>query len=263
MKMFIALFLVLLCLFIAGCETLDPTSTTSNSNTTEETIADKLYSDLKFNLTERKINCYEIFDIKDFGWDQGVSNFENLKFINKHGELFLFSIEKLFYSTNTNCEKVNTNIKFKKFLYNYVVSTDNKLYEYDYTSKTIKQVEIPREIRPYDLSNVFYLCHNLYSGFLRVENNNIYSCQTEELLLELPPNETIEIIADNTIKTNKGWYIITGVVKNEKECKKYLDVQPIYGIEYKQITSENIKFYKSYRGEKYGIAIIENRLFFC
>lgn len=166
----------------------------------------------------------DIFEhIVDF---YGINVDEHL-FITDDGSLYHFSFRKRFSSNNLHYKKIETDLKFVKFIDGFFVGTDNKIYDYDYDTSSIINPDTDSELNGEDLSKVFYVGGKL--RYCKISGNRIYSLSDNECVYTFA-NETIEFAIDNTIKTDKGIYRIFENCINETEVNKYADVEPIYGI---------------------------------
>lgn len=75
-------------------------------------------------------------------------------------------------------------------------------------------------------------------------SNFNYKCISNTIIDTIPEGETFIELEGEIIKTDKAYYKID--IKNEEECKMYIDVKPVYGlIKIDDISSDydNIKYF--------------------
>lgn len=266
--------LIVLCgivlLGICGCENKN----TSNEGNNEE---NKLSSIKGYNIREtdvvpsyyQKVNvkCDEIKDIKDYYFGY---------FITNYGELYKFSYDKVFSDTDTNCKRINTNIKFIKFIDGGLLDENNNIYVIDkddnlslftfqpgympmpYLNDIAKKeyINVSRTMKPNDNIHIyFYYSEN--KVYKLKDDFNTEADVEENAIFELKKDETISYIVDATIKTNKNFYIYKSVITNKDECNKYADIECNYEnkfYEIPELSNKKFLFYKS------GMILVDNEL---
>ena len=217
--------------FICGC------SNQENNNKTKQ-VKEQCSITREF---QSKMKCPEMKDIKHSG--DGI-------FITNNGDLYEFSSDK-YSTTNTNCRRVETDIKFDRIVKSTLITTNGECYTYNngiLKQPTKEEVEMGRawygtnqmEIKLYNIkANIFYLADidaekpDIY-GY--IDNNNVYSVtynwytnQAEEkLIYTFPTDEEIEYVTNGYIITNKAYYVYG--ITNQKQCSTYADIECEYGL---------------------------------
>lgn len=238
-----------------------------NGNTPEEQkkldkIANKEYLDtkkVKYQKVEwiSNIPLTEIKCIKD----NGMMNIQPKMFITNSGELYEFSTEKK-YSNEQVCKKIDTDVKFDRFnLFandrdlSIAISTDNQYYYYvdgefkDYyiNDATLRKInnEHPNNYGYYNGGatsyDIYYYVdgNNIYEYKLKINyhGGSKYTLVSDEIIDTIPENEKFISLDGRIIKTDKSYYKLG--IKNQEECNKYEDVQPIFGlVKLEDISSE-------------------------
>ena len=225
-------------------------------------IASKEYLDtkkVKYQKVEwiSNIPLTEIKCIKD----NGMMNIQPKMFITNSGELYEFSTEKK-YSNEQVCKKIDTDVKFDRFnLFandrdlSIAISTDNQYYYYvdgefkDYyiNDATLRKInnEHPNNYGYYNGGatsyDIYYYVdgNNIYEYKLKINyhGGSKYTLVSDEIIDTIPENEKFISLDGRIIKTDKSYYKLG--IKNQEECNKYEDVQPIFGlVKLEDISSE-------------------------
>ena len=173
-------------------------------------------------------------DIIDF------SEFDT-KFITKDGDLFEFSYNQLF-SNEKYCKKIDSNMKFTRFLNGAIETTANKIYGYS-EGKFIEKLSAWTGAYDYNVyekyPNSFLFSkvndrssYDINYQYAVVKNNIVYDINWDSLKLT-----EIDRLADDEeyigsyyqiLKTNKNFYNYN--IINNEECKKYADIECKYGL---------------------------------
>ena len=201
----------------------------------------------------------------------------NKLFITKDNELYMYSTDKIF-SNGENCKKIETDIKFQKFIKNIIVDVDNNLYKIK--DESVEKINVPsknasdsdkidfsiavngpsqlQSLNEKDYKNMSYINYDFRKYFyFYLKDNNVYNYNvrynesdetimdsnytlSDNKLVELEENEQIEFFIDGTIKTNKGYYLFENKVINKEESEKYADVKPEYKVGFYKIENEKI-----------------------
>lgn len=243
-------------------ESTEEKNSTEESKTNKEDRLGKIKNAIKSgrNLYQYSIPDTIINNIVDFHYGTP----EELYFITNNGDLYQLSLDKPF-SNETYCKKVDTQIKFKKFLGLTLLDENNNFYNYSFDLENpIDSENWLNKISPNEYNNIF-LVHsspNIFE-YLIVKGNNIFSCSTNDLIFTIPDDENIEYVLDNTIKTNKYWYAATPICINKEESKKYADIEKIFKIDFVRLNLDSdIIFYKESKAFKncyIGFLIINNK----
>ena len=246
------LILVFVSLTIFGCSTNNSKETEVKNKKSDIEIIEEKLNAFKYNIT-----CSEIQNLKQYS----VNN--NL-FITNDGQLYKLSIEKVF-SNETNCIKVDTNIKFARFINGSLVSADDSLYYYNNDGQVVKAiygneslVDIHKKIFN-KYKDIYYFGYDSNRGdgiYIRQDGNKIIRIFVSDIMLntkfkeelfgEIPEEETILGIYNNTIKTNIAYYVYG--VTNQTECDRYEDVKCNYGIVKNDLASDiydKLKYYQN------------------
>ncbi len=193
-------------------------------------------------------------DIKDY------SGFDNM-FLTKDGELYEWSLQT--FTNETNCKKVDTKIKFSRFINGTLVGYDEKLY--DYQDKIIKK-GAPEgtgslNTNIYDKYSDMFLFSRNYSvsdnsfdanhRYAIVKDNIVYETiftSDNDISLfqigEIPKDEITIGMYYNILKTNKNYYYYS--VINREQCNKYADIECEFGLmRFNEISDiyEELQFY--------------------
>lgn len=205
------LIIFLLILFICGCSSKEIKKDTNRNDDT--TIEKK--NDLKLlrGLTQEfDWNCdVDLHNIKDI-------NIYYMRFIDNNGSLYEFDLQKKYSTTNNNCKKVDTEIKFDSFSRDRIISIDKKIY--NYIDGIVEETGLK-------YSDYFDFEIELNPRYGIVNNNKVYDSSNKELYSFENGEEYINTIT-GIIKTNKAYYKY-GIV-NKKECNEYADIKCEYGI---------------------------------
>ncbi len=184
-------------------------------------------------------------------------------FITKSGDLFLFSLDKLFSNEQT-CKKVDTDMKFDRFYlyvddrnHSTIVSSDGNFYRYDENDSQIKVHDLGENKNPtateYSKNHInsygeYQMGHIINYVYYYIEGNNLYKALysldpypelnfvSETIIDTIPDGETFISLDGKVIKTDKAFYKVG--VKNHDEVDKYEDVEPIEGLEKIEDASE-------------------------
>lgn len=220
------------------------------------------------------VKCDEIKDIVDYLFYPGL-------FITNDGKLYQLSFDKVF-SNEKNCKQVESNNTFKKFIRSGILDNQNNIYYFDkdkyeleiynfepgYTSMPyIKDIDksnylnISSAKKPNDSMIDLYFYTKENKVYRYDADNNFRLTLNNEPIFVLENDEVIEYSLDETIKTNKNFYVYSSKVKNKEECEKYADIKCIYEDSFYKVDKnisnqyENIKFYKTVNG--YGTIIVD------
>lgn len=230
-----------------------PAESADGTTTSPKSI--KILLENEYELIKIEHDYPEIKNLKD------ISVNKNL-FITNDGSLYYISFDKL-CSNNKYCIKIDSNIKFSKFLYNIenevLLSTDNELYDCIYTDggwEVIKandaehHLEI-NNIEKNDFQKIMYI-PSLKNG--KVSSRGIY--HVKDTYLEHRSNPTqkrfnkylseIEWYGGNTIKSQGQYFCFYNKQTNVEECSKYADVKPIYELDFHKvdIPVDDVAFFK-------------------
>ena len=233
MKLIKMIILIFISLMIFGCSTNEIKTTEGKENREESEIIE-----YKLNLFKYNVVCSEIQNIKQYSANGGL-------FLTNDGQLYRLSIGKLF-SNEKNCLKVDTDIKFKRFINKSLISEDGSLYYYEeYNDGNIAKATLENG----GSTDIYKKMYNKYkdiyyfgfdsdrgeSIYIKKDGNKIIriigsgdSGFKEVVLGTIPENETIIEIYNNTIKTNNSYYVYG--ITNKIECDKYEDIKCNYGI---------------------------------
>lgn len=237
---------------------------------------------------EKEVTESDNFILKE-GWNK-TENFRCMKmteaidinttmklFITRDNELYMYSTDKIF-SNGENYKKIETDVKFQKFIKNIIVDVENNLYKIK--DDNIEKINIPSKDAddseridfsiavngpgqlPYfnekDYKNISYINYDFRKYvYLYMKDNNVYSYKVnyneygetildnsytlvDNKLVELAENEVIELFIDGTIKTNNGYYVFENRVINKEETNKYADIKPEYRVGFYKIENDNI-----------------------
>lgn len=267
MKKILGIVLIILaCIFITGCENQEPYGIGS----VEE---DKFINlgELGGGIKKYDLICDEIQDVVDY-------NIDNFLFITTDGELFKINYEQLF-SNNKNCKQISSDKKFIKFIKNGIIDENNDIYYVDELNdnQIVKfnfengypGMPYIQQISKDKYKNIIYAEINAENfDYLYLENNNLYSINTDEAYLNLQ-DETIIKVMDNTVITDKNFYIYSQKIINKTECEKYADINCITQDDFsildnKKIISQydKIKFVKYNSNNVVFITDINNNIYY-
>ena len=224
----VLVFLLVLC----GCN--------EKNNNKEEQKEENNKCTINNNIGDYLINesmvCPEFKNIKSSG---------DRLFVTNNGELYEYS-DKLYSTTNTNCKKVETDIKINRIIVNVLVGEDGSIYYYD--NGNLNRIDKDKLsgyswyfiVKTYGFNNsVFYLDrldindpdilgyvvdYRVYSIYYDYKNNKT----KEELIYEFESGEEIEKTTNGFITTNKAIYKYG--VTNKDECGQYEDIECKYGL---------------------------------
>lgn len=269
MKKVIALLLMISLIFaLFGCTTNNtpeaPSSDTSSNVTPEETEPFKYLGHPVDWISD--IPLSEIKSIKY----RTMFDLQPNMFITKSGDLYLFSLDKLFSNEQT-CKRVDTDLKFDRFyLYiddrnsSTIISADENFYCYDESNGQIKVDDLgyinsftskysKNHLNSYSEmqggSITYYVYYyiegnDLYKASYSYENFTKLKFVSEAIIDTIPDGETFISLDGKVIKTDKAFYKVG--VKNRDEVDKYEDVKPIEGLEKIEDVSEhydNIEYF--------------------
>lgn len=185
-----------------------------------------------------KLNCSILNNVKTKFEGKGTTTY----LITNDGDLYKIGN----FSDDTNCKKIDSNLKFERIVDNYLIDNQNNLYEIDnkdivkkqnasYIDKYVNDNSIVKFSAGILNVNDFYLKNDgiIYYG----QTNNIFKSFTNEKILDFLHDGTHIVL----IKTDKAYYIRK--VKDTK-CYKYDDIKCKYEYEkdeeltkkYKQIS---------------------------
>lgn len=164
------------------------------------------------------------------------------RFITNNGDLYLYS-QNIPFSNEKYYKKVDTEVRFVRFIDSYILSNDGKLYSYSNEELTeCNDTSFKKIHEKIGYDKLFNINHETYGYY---DNNSIYSIkynynsfefEDPVLIGNIPSNEKILNINSNInyayIKTDKSYYIIKGT-------KKYKDQDLIYEITKKEDESNN------------------------
>lgn len=241
----IVILLLIMVLLITGCKN----SETKNNEHGNETVEEKKFDKIS-ELNYIDIKCGALADIVDY------SSIDSL-FITKSGDIYQFSYDKLF-SNDTNCKKIESDKKFKRFIRGAIIDSNNDIYSYD-NGKNIVVKNNHNTTMPYlldkisknDYDNIIYEWNSDYNDYERyfyydVDTNSIYEYsnknykKSENAMFNFETDEIVEYITYNGIKTNKAFYTQGRIAENANECEKYVDVECIYKNTFYKIGNETI-----------------------
>ena len=271
-----------MCFYVIGCNNTNDTNSSSLSSTTTQTETSSIDSEIEsaeesqtnkedklskikkslksgINLYQYSISDNIINNIVDFHYLTP----ENLYFITNNGDLYQLSLNKPF-SNDSQCKKVDTQIKFIKFLENRILDENNNFYNFSLELENpIDSENWLNEISPNEYKNIFYVhSSSKISEYLIVRGNSVYSCETNDLIFTFPEDEDIEYVLDHTIKTNKYWYAATPICINAEESQKYDDIEKIYVSDFVKLNLDSdVIFYKessAFENCYQGFLIINN-----
>lgn len=171
-------------------------------------------------------------------------------FITKSGDLYLLSTDKLF-SNEQICKKVETDLKFERFLdypnsrrASTIISADGGYYTYNKETEQIEPayfgegdtfIEEMNSLHPNSYGDDYYIENNclfiVYRNYLPDDSatDSFKETIVETLIDTIPNGETFISWDGKVIKTDKAFYKIG--IKNRDEVEKYADVKPIEGLE--------------------------------
>ncbi len=197
----------------------------------------------------------ELKDLKD------ISVNKNL-FITNDGSLYYISFDKL-CSNNKYCIKIESDIKFSKFLSTIrtevLLSTSNELYDCVYTDKGwefIKNEEAELHLQNNNIERANFQKIIYVPSFKngKVYGRKIYYVRDSylehfsdsQLNLLNKSSSKIEWYVDNTIKSQGQYFCFYNKQTNVEECSKYADVKPIYELDFHKIDMpvKNVVFFK-------------------
>ena len=238
-KMF--LIILIMVLFITGCN--------NNEKPINNDVVEKQFVKID-ELNKIDIKCDVIADIVDYGNIDGL-------FITKDGDLYQISYDKLF-SNDSNCKKIESDKKFKRFIRGAIIDSNNDIYSYDngknIVVKNNHNITMPYlldKISKNDYDNIIYEWNYDYNDYERyfyydVDTNSIYEYsnknykKSENAMFNFETDEIVEYITYNGIKTNKAFYTQGRIAENANECEKYVDVECIYKNTFYKIGNETI-----------------------
>lgn len=241
---------------ITSTETQASKPAESTDGTTTNPRSIKISLEDEYELIKIEHDYPELKDLKD------ISVNKNL-FITNDGSLYYISFDKL-CSNNKYCIKIDSNIKFSKFLYNIIenevlLSTDNELYDCIYTDsgwEVVKAYDAERHleinnIEKNDFQKIMYV-PILKNG--EVYGRGIYYVKDTYLAHCLDPTDKkfnkysseIEWYGGNTIKSQGQYFCFFNKQTNVEECSKYADVKPIYELDFHKvdISVDDVAFFK-------------------
>lgn len=229
MKKYIYILLAL-CFILTGCSSKDSNNKVIQESNSSKEVLDKVLKNKISNTNEWncEIELNNIVDISDWG-----------KFITKDGDIYEYNFYQKYSTTGNNCKKIDTNIKFNRFIHEIGISNDGKLYGF-YDDKI--------EIRPFGYTgafdyNAYDYDNNVILLFMDtgfdvygvIKNNVIYKLSGSmgkynglEELYKFEDGEEFLSMNGKYIKSNKAFYRYS--IVNRKECNEYADVECKYGI---------------------------------
>lgn len=265
MKKVIALLLMISLIFASfGCTTNNtpdaPSSNASSTVTPEETEPFKYLGHPIDWISDIPLSEIKSIKCKDtFGSQPNM-------FITKSGDLYLFSLDKLFSNEQT-CKKVDTDLKFDRFYlyisdakYSTIISTNGNYYYYNEDESQIKVDDLGEDLGESNPVTSKYIKNHLnsysemqggyitYHAYYYIEGNELYKAVysyenyphltfvSETIIDTIPEGETFVSLDGKVIKTDKAFYKVG--VKNRDEVDKYEDVEPIEGLEKIEDVSE-------------------------
>lgn len=231
-------------------------------------IANNEYIDFN-NIKYRKVEWIsdvplnEIKTIKD----NGMMNIQPKMFITNSGDLYEFSTEKR-YSNEQVCKKVDTNEKFDRFdLFandrdlSLIISSNDKYYYY--IDGEFKNYFVDDSLI-HKVNNEHRINYGHYEGgsenyriYYYIDNNDIYEYKfkinngsfetiSNEIIDTIPAEEKFISLEGRILKTDKSYYKLG--VKNQEECNKYEDVEPVFGLVKLEQISNDYKLIKYFNG---------------
>lgn len=222
------LLVCLLSLFLFGCSTKNDSIQKNKSGVNSNTSNFKQEIINKRSLYSYEWNCeVKLNEIKD------INRFD--LFISKTGELYEFSLLKKYSTTNTNCKKIDTDLRFEKFINGVIVSIDNKLYRYDNN----KLLERPSgftggfDYRLYDYNHDLVMFNAREGQYGIIKDNKVYKCEIQDDIVtkeifSFNDEEKIIGVYGSYIRTDKGYYYYG--ITNQEQCSEYKDIKCEYGI---------------------------------
>lgn len=231
-------------------------------------IANNEYIDFN-NIKYRKVEWIsdvplnEIKTIKD----NGMMNIQPKMFITNSGDLYEFSTEKR-YSNEQVCKKVDTNEKFDRFdLFandrdlSLIISSNDKYYyyidgefkNYFVDDSLIHKVNNEHRINyghyeggPENYRIYYYIDNNdIYEYKFKI-NNGSFETISNEIIDTIPAEEKFISLEGRILKTDKSYYKLG--VKNQEECNKYEDIEPVFGLVKLEQISNDYKLIKYFNG---------------
>ena len=232
-------------------------------------IANNEYIDFN-NIKYRKVEWIsdvplnEIKTIKD----NGMMNIQPKMFITNSGDLYEFSTEKR-YSNEQVCKKVDTNEKFDRFdLFandrdlSLIISSNDKYYyyidgefkNYFVDDSLIHKVNNEHRINyghyeggPESYRIYYYIDNNdIYEYKFKINMNGSFETISNEIIDTIPAEEKFISLEGRILKTDKSYYKLG--IKNQEECNKYEDVEPVFGLVKLEQISNDYKLIKYFNG---------------
>ena len=230
-KVIIVMLFLLLCSCSGGAQ--------QNTETKEENINEEIKSSCKLEYKQiENFSCPVLKDAKDVS-----SQF----IISSDGSLYVYDYYKKFSTTETNCKKLDTDIKFENFYENFIIS-DSQLYSIELDdSYEILNLEVKTSFLS-DAETHFYKILEEYPSGKMVDlryyftnptpffeaksvinGSKVYAYIDESDLFELhsfDADEEITRLSKGMIQTNKGIYKLSfehGNYADSKE-KYYLEM---------------------------------------
>ena len=222
MKKILGIILIIItCVFITGCGKQEPYGIGS--------VEDNKFVDLGElggGITKYDLVCDEIKNVADY-------NIENFLFITNDGKLFKISYEQL-YSNNQNCKQIQNDKKFTKFINRGIVDENNdicylegeELIKFNFENGYIGMPYIQNFPKDKYQNVIYAQINSEVYDYLYLENNNLYSIKNDKAYLDLKDEKIIKAM-DNTVITDKNFYIYTQTITNKNECQKYADIDCI------------------------------------
>lgn len=180
------------------------------------------------------INCSALNDVKLI--------YNDGEFLTNNGDVYKININSLF-SNNTNCIKINDNIKITRKISDYYYDSESNLY-YENDNNLIKindKAILKQEKHIIDDntiisgSTLLYLKNDgkIYRyNFENYQEEIIKSIDNEKILYYIVYSDASENFdyGDyySLIKTNKAYYTIINT--NKEECEKYVDTKCEYSL---------------------------------
>jgi len=228
-RLFCVCLIACICFCAVGCNNINDTNSRGMSSN-DMTLQEKLDNGLleKYTLVDGEDILKNVIDMNCPAAEHPDTP---IRLITANGSLYELSVNKM-YSNGTNFKKIDSDIKFVRFLGAYIIG-DNGL-TYDYNGKRVEFDTAPFESfgnYKEDVTKlmIFKSRNYPYSENIAIVENKIYNCATNEILYTFEENIKIEYITYyNTIKTNDGWYVLVSECTNQNEVDKYVDVEAVY-----------------------------------
>lgn len=207
--------LLVLALSIAGCAK-NADIITSDENTLENKTLDSYLSEMNFK--KFQIKCDEITsnNINHIGYFN-VNGGTTFMILNDN-EVYDLNVDKLYSSTNSNCQRSSN--------YNMLISN-----YFDYVNNTY--VENAKDIyRNGSDDRIFAILNDntikkINASDFSIENNVSLNLKADEVPLKL--NGTYDF---PVLKTNFGYFFLKRELLNKEDCEEFVDVKCKYEYSY-------------------------------